>query len=270
MHDDVLKLCDFYRTPLGLTARRIVASRIRRRWRDVRDMDVIGLGFAAPYLHMFHEEARGTLALMPEQQGVIGWPQEGPFRSTLVPETKLPLRDMCAERVLAVHGLEHVESRQAYLREIWRILMPQGRVIFVVPNRRGAWARLETTPWGYGRPYSPRQLEKVMAKAMLKPVSITPCLFMPPLRWRVITPAALAWERFGAALWPAFSGVLIVEAMKQVHAGLRVTARKPIFAPVPVLPGLRPAGAAGRASEPAFSPPREQENRLLAYEILQK
>jgi SAM-dependent methyltransferase len=249
MHDDVLALRDFYRTPLGQTARRIVASRIRRRWGDVRGMDVVGLGFAAPYLGMFHEEARATLALMPEQQGVIGWPKDGPFRSALAPETRLPLRDMCAERVLVAHGLEHVDGRQAYLREIWRILLPQGRVIFVVPNRRGAWARLETTPWGHGRPYSPRQLEKALAKAMLGTVSVTPCLFMPPFRWRVITPAALAWERFGLALWPAFSGVLIVEAMKQVHAGLRERVRKPIFAPVPALPGLRPAGA-GRAIEP--------------------
>ena len=46
-----------------------------------------------------------------------------------------------AECMLSVHGLEHVEARHDYLREIWRVLMPQGRVIVVVPNRRGAWVR---------------------------------------------------------------------------------------------------------------------------------
>ena len=241
MHDDVVQLRDFYTTPLGLTARRILASRIRSRWPDVAGLDVVGLGYAAPFLRMFLGEARLTACLMPEEQGVIVWPQEGPCRAALVPETQLPLRDMCADRVLVVHGLEHVEDRHEYLREIWRILMPQGRLILVVPNRRGAWARLETTPFGHGRPYSPGQLEKLLSKAMFKTMTVTPCLFMPPLRWRVITPAAVAWERIGLAVWPAFSGVMIVEAVKQVYAGLRQPVRRPAFRPIPAFPGLRPA-----------------------------
>src|SRR3974390_3120523 len=146
MSEDAADLRDFYASPLGQLARRIVARRIRARWSNVTGMDVIGLGYASPYLRMFHGEARMTAALMPQSQGVVQWPREGPYRSALVLETELPLRDMSAECVLVVHGLEHVENRAIYLKEIWRVLMPQGRVIIVVPNRRGAWARLETTP----------------------------------------------------------------------------------------------------------------------------
>ncbi len=271
MHDDIVQLRNFYRTPLGSTARRIIARRIRSRWQDVSGMDVIGLGYAAPFLRMFESEARLTAALMPQEQGVAAWPGEGPYRSALVPEARLPLRDMCAERVLVVHGLEYVEQRHDYLREIWRILMPQGRVMIVVPNRRGAWARLETTPFGHGRPYSVGQLEKVLAKAMFRSVSITPCLFMPPLRWRVITPAALAWERVGSIVWPAFSGVLIVEAMKQVYAGLREPVRRPAFKPIPAFPGLRPAMVPAPEQQKlgaARTVAREQEHCLLPDEVL--
>jgi SAM-dependent methyltransferase len=202
---------------------------------------VIGLGYAAPYLRIFSGEARTTAALMPQAQGVVQWPREGPYRSALVPETRLPLRDMSAECVLVVHGLEHVEARQAYLREIWRVLMPQGRVIIVIPNRRGAWARLETTPFGHGRPYSLRQIERLLREALLQPIGFTPCLFAPPFRARTLPSAAPAWERIGLRLWPAFSGVIVVEAIKQVHAGVRVTAKHPAFVPIPALPGLNPA-----------------------------
>ena len=52
---------------------------------------------------------------------------------------------------------------------------------------------------------------------------------------------ALAWERIGIRLWPAFAGVMIVEAIKQVYAGVRVPVKKPAFAPVPALTGLSPA-----------------------------
>jgi SAM-dependent methyltransferase len=240
MYDDAARLRDFYATPLGQLARRIIARRIRERWPDVSGMDVIGLGFASPYLRTFRE-ARMTAALMPGNQGVVQWPHCGPYRSALVPEIELPLRDNSVERVLVVHGLEHVEARQDYLREIWRVLMPQGRVIIAVPNRRGPWAALETTPFGHGTPYSVSQIEKQLREAELEPVGVGPCLFAPPLRARALPWAALAWERIGNSLWPAFAGVVTVEAIKQVYAGIRVPVKKQTFAPVPSLTGLSPA-----------------------------
>jgi SAM-dependent methyltransferase len=241
MSEDAAHLRDFYASPLGQLARRIIARRIRDRWPDVAGMDVIGLGYASPYLRMFQGEARMTAALMPQSQGVVQWPREGPYRSALVAEIGLPLRDMSAERVLVAHGLEHVETRHDYLREIWRVLMPQGRVVVVVPNRRGAWAQLDTTPFGHGRPYSVSQIEKLLRRAYLEPAGVTPCLFAPPFRAQALPSAALAWERIGIQLWPAFAGVMIVEAVKQVYAGVRVPVKKPAFVPVPALTGLSPA-----------------------------
>jgi SAM-dependent methyltransferase len=241
MYDDVSQIRDFYASPLGQLARRIVARRIRARWDNVSGMDVIGLGYASPYLRVFNGEARLAAALMPAQQGVVQWPREGPYRSALVEETQLPIRDTSIDCVLVVHGLEHVEARRAYLREIWRVLMPQGRVILVLPNRRGAWSRFETTPFGHGRPYSVPQIERLLRDAMLEPVGVTPCLFAPPFQARALRAAALPWERLGARLWPAFSGVIIVEAIKQIYAEIRVPAKKPAFVPIPALPGLSPA-----------------------------
>ncbi len=241
MNDDVLELRDFYASPLGQLARRIIARRIRTHWDNVSGLDIIGLGFASPYLRILNGEARTTAALMPQAQGVLQWPHKGPYRSALVEETQLPVRDTSIDCVLVVHGLEHVEARHAYLREIWRVLMPQGRLIIVAPNRRGAWARLKSTPFGHGRPYSVRQIEKLLRNALFEPVGVTPCLFAPPFRARALPSAALVWERVGARLWPAFSGVIIVEAIKQIYAEVRVPAKKAAFVPIPALAGLSPA-----------------------------
>jgi len=241
MYDTAEALRDFYATPLGQLARRIISRRIRERWSNVSGMDVVGLGYPVPFLRMFQGEARTTAALMPASQGALQWPRGGPYRATLVPEIGLPLGDMSAECVLVAHGLEHCDNRAAYLREIWRILMPQGRVIMVIPNRRGAWARLETTPFGHGRPYSAGQIERLLRQASLEPVGVSPCLFAPPFRARALPFAALAWERLGTQFWPAFAGIIIVEAIKQVYAGVRVPVKTPAFIPVPALPGLSPA-----------------------------
>ncbi len=254
MYDDVSQLRDFYASPLGQLARRIITRRIRARWDNVSSMDIAGLGYAAPFLRVFNGEARLTTALMPHRQGVVQWPREGPYRSMLVSETELPIRDTSVDCVLVVHGLEHVEARRAYLREIWRILMPQGRLIVVVPNRRGAWSRLKSTPFGHGRPYSVGQIERLLRDALLEPIGVTPCLFAPPFRARALPSAALVWERVGARLWPAFSGVLIVEAIKQVYAEVRVVAKKPVFVPIPALTGLSPVGRNAVQNAPALEP----------------
>src|SRR5690606_821405 len=43
-------------------------------------------------------------------------------------------------------------------------------------------------------------------------------LFVPPSRSRMMMASALAWEKLGARCFPTFSGVLLVEAGKQIYA----------------------------------------------------
>jgi hypothetical protein len=54
---DVVELRDFYARPLGVAVRRLLAHRIRTRWRRISGETLIGLGFAAPYLGAFRGEA---------------------------------------------------------------------------------------------------------------------------------------------------------------------------------------------------------------------
>ena len=74
-----------------------------------------------------------------------------------------------ADRVLLVHMLEWSEHPHALLREIWRVLAPNGRILVAVPNRRGLWARMDTTPFGYGSPFSRSQLTQLLKDAMFQP-----------------------------------------------------------------------------------------------------
>jgi hypothetical protein len=101
---------------------------------------------------------------------------------------------------------------------MWRVLAPEGRMILVVPNRRGVWARLDNTPFGHGRPYSRRQLDQLLTAAMFTPLDWGGALFFPPLGRQILLRSSTAWERVGAGLSPAFCGVLIVEASKELMA----------------------------------------------------
>jgi SAM-dependent methyltransferase len=225
MWNDALDLRDFYRTSLGQIAQRIIRARIRATWDNVAGLTVLGFGYATPYLLPFREEAHRVIAAMPAQQGVLHWPTDGPGAVTLCDETEIPLPDVSVDRVLMVHGLECSEQLRPMLREVWRILADGGRLLAVVPNRRGIWARLDRTPFGHGYPYTPGQLNRLLRDTLFSPLRVERALFVPPTRSRMMIAAAPAWENIGVRWFPTFSGVLIIEAGKEIYAPTVETAR---------------------------------------------
>ena len=239
MHVDVTDLRDFYARPMGHIVRRLLGHRIRARWRRVDGETVIGLGFATPYLSAFRGEAMRLGALMPQEQGAVVWPHDGPRLSALVRPDELPLPDNSVDKLLAIHCLEVAEGVEPLLREIWRVLAPQGRLLLVVPNRAGVWAHIDATPFGHGRPYSRRQLDRLLADALFTPTDWSQALYVPPFERRMVMRSATAFERLGARLSPGFGGVIIVEARKELAApvGKRARARSRIGSLVPAVSG---------------------------------
>ena len=135
---DVVDLRNFYAEQLGTLARRFIGLGIRSRWPDTRGQRVVGLGYTTPYLGLFRDEAERCLAFMPAAQGVIKWPSARPALAALVEEYDLPLPDLSVDRLVLVHALEMSDDAPSLLRELWRVLAPGGRLLLVIPNRRGS------------------------------------------------------------------------------------------------------------------------------------
>ena len=237
MRTDILDLHDFYQSPLGAAARGFVAARIEEAWSDHARLRIAGFGHAEPYLTLFPKAER-TLAIAPAAQGVIHWPANGKNAATLAGEYLWPFADASIDRMLVVHGLEESDDPARLMREIWRVLTSDGRVIFVAAHRRGLWSMIDTTPFAHGRPYLKRQLEKLLQGAMFRPVAWSGALYFPPLGARFLLRAARAWEKAGAQMWPGLSGVLMVEAAKDM-----------------VQPVARAAPAKARLATPAVARP---------------
>lgn len=213
----------------------MIGARLTQMWPDMKNLTVLGLGYGVPYLAAMRQRAGRVIAAMPAAQGVLHWPAEGPGLTTLVDELALPFDDLSMDRVVVVHALEYAEQVRPMLREVWRVLAGSGRLIVIVPNRRGLWARFERTPFGYGLPYSGQQLSQTLRENMFTPVEMTRALFVPPLRSRMAQSAAAAWETIGARYFPVLGGVIIAEATKQIYAGTTTEAKAgvPRYLPVP-------------------------------------
>jgi SAM-dependent methyltransferase len=253
MHLDVVDLRAFYyRTPLGRAAQRAIQEALRGLWPETRGQTVVGFGFAAPLLRPFLADAARVIALMPDQQGVMPWPPGAPNVSALVEETEWPLSPGSVDRLIVAHGLETCERPDALLDEVWRVLAPGGRIVFIVPNRAGIWARRDATPFGFGRPYSFGQMETLLRRHRLLPERQSAALYAPPSHRHFWLKTAHIWERLGRRFQPRLlAGALIVEATKQIYASPPPSGSRVIVpGPLDVLEGLtgpKPEPVAGNS-----------------------
>ncbi|MBV9565629.1 MAG: methyltransferase domain-containing protein [Bradyrhizobium sp.] len=250
MSIDVIDLRDFYSQRLGIVARLLINRAIRARWPGAEGLRVLGIGYPTPYLGLFREDSERCIAFMPAAQGVLKWPTARPALAALVDEFSMPLPDAAIDRILLVHALEMSDDPAGLLREVWRVLAPSGRVIAVIPNRRGVWTRTDNTPFGHGRPYSRSQITQLLRQTWFTPTGWGEALFMPPFAGGWFLRTAMAWERVGAALSLPVAGVHIVEATKQVYRGIPAHRERSRLIPA-LRPVLVPSSSGVRRASPS-------------------
>ncbi len=222
MATDAHAAAEFYASTQGAVVAMLLRERMQLLWPRLARQNVLGIGYAQPYLRLWRDDAERVIALTPARMGVAAWPPGGPGLSCTAEEDALPFPDLSFDRVLLVHGLEAADNTRRLLREAWRVLRDDGRLLVVAPNRRGMWAHVESTPFGQGQPYSPGQIGRLLTSAMFRVERRDTALFLPPTRLHMVLRAAPLYERWGRYLAPQFAGVTLSEAVKDVYAAAPV------------------------------------------------
>lgn len=218
MFASIFELQEFYHSPLGGIASRQLRTRIRDFWPDLSRDSVLCIGYPLPYMRGVLSEAKRCEIFMPAQQGVLRYPESGGNKVVVGDEGALPFPEETFDRILLIHGLEGTDYRPSVLMEIRRVLAAGGRVLTIVPNRQGLWSQVSHTPFGSGYPYFVWQLKKELQDYGLSPSKVEAALFFPPMRRKFMLRLAPFFERVGRQFFSAFSGVHMVEAVKQVYA----------------------------------------------------
>ena len=233
MRRSIDELRTFYGEPTGALARRLVARRLDDAWGEAADCDVLGIGYATPWLDAF-VGARRVVAAMPGGQGVEHWPTVGRNRTLLVDDRRLPFPAGSFDRILLVHALEEADDPAALLLEAVRALSPTGRIILAAAARGGLWARADNTPFGHGRPFTRRQLERLVRDVGLEPMAWSQTLYAPP--WAPMLRLVDGFEQVGRHVFPGTAGLILLEASRQNYAR------------------IRPSGHAQRVAAPVLTP----------------
>lgn len=224
MRPDIVNLRQFYSSRLGRKVKRRVRLLVRDYWPSEPTMHVVGVGYATPLLPLPTAVPNATcriLALMPAPQGAIYWPVDAENHSVLGDELRPPFMPSSLHRVVMLHGFEHTHAPDELLRIWWQLLVPGGRLLLMVPNRRGLWARFGGTPFTSGTPHTLGSLKELLNAAHFTMRDARSALFTPPSTHRFWLRGFSAIEWLGAAFFPRMGGLLVVEAEKQIYAGVR-------------------------------------------------
>ncbi len=224
MRPDIVNLRQFYSSRLGHKVKRRLRAILRDHWPSSEGLHIVGIGYANQLLPL-PKAANATgariLSLMPVAQGAIYWPVEDANHSVLADEMRPPFAPSSLHRVLMIHAFEYASAPDELLRIWWQLLAPGGRLMLVVPHRRGLWARFGVTPFATGTPYALGTLKTLLNGANFTLRDSRSALFCPPSThpfWlRLFSPV----EWLCATCFPRLGGVLVVEAEKQIYAGLR-------------------------------------------------
>ncbi len=217
----------FYASPRGEVAAAVIGRAIRLLWPELGGLDVLGVGYPMPFLGWARAPAGSTparrcLAAVTSQHAPpIGLGEMAGAACTAEAD-HLPFPDLAFDRILLVHGVEPAGSPERLLREAWRLLRDDGRLLVVAANRTGLWANAESTPFGQGQPYSQAQVDRLLARAMFRPERHSRALFVPPANWRLLLRTHALWEHAGRALLPQLAGALLTEAVKDAYAAVPI------------------------------------------------
>jgi len=224
---DARDAAGFYATPLGRLTAALLRQKLAALWPDCTGRSVLGLGFTGPYLELWRTQAERCIAASTRDMGPAPWPAGRASLACVAEEEGLPFPDLMFDRILLVHGLEQADNARRILREAWRLLKDDGRLIVVVPNRHGIWAHAESTPFGHGQPYSESQLNRLLGNLFLHVQTHVPALFAPPCGWSPLLRGFALCERAGRLLAPQLAGLTIVEATKELHGVMPVRQKAP-------------------------------------------
>ncbi len=232
-----LEIEDFYSHSRGRMVRRLMRVLLKDWWSDMSGLHVLGVGYTHPFMGFFKgDEPLSISMLMNKRYHPKGWPDNDHNALAVCDDMHLPVETQRMDRILVAHSLETSETPDELLKELWRILDGNGRMIIMVPNRSGMWSRAENTPFGQGHPYSLTQLRQALTDAGFTVERYIRTLYVPSGRSRILISLAPLIEKIGRKFFPAFGGLLMVEVSKQLFSPIAAKSERSGLNPKSILP----------------------------------
>lgn len=225
-------LPEFYQSPIGRMAQDFLLARLRKLLtRGGANGRTLIIGYGLPFASDIAEVTGGQVFLAYlDGMAAAPWPSVDAHHCCIATTDALPFSDVTFDQVMLVHALELAPDPLQLMHEVQRVLAAEGKVICIVPNRRGLWSWFEHTPFGEGQTFSCSQMRRLLISVELSPLQVGAALFAPPLDFschELTRAIARAIEAIGNHLSIHIGGAVVATAQKQRYAGTGTKVRTP-------------------------------------------
>ena len=225
----------WYRTSLGRALAVQEAACLDALLHDTFGYYLVQVGVAHCFQEVLAASRIRHRVLMP---GQVATGQPGP--QVIGNPAALPLAADGIDAVVLPHTLDFVPDPRQVLREVERVLIPEGRVIILGFNALSSWGLLRLlyryrrrVPW-CGRFLTAYRVEDWLSLLGFDVECRQQIMFRPPMRG-ALGPRLAVLDTLGRRLWPALGGVYVIKAVKRVST---LTPLRPSWsAPHALLPG---------------------------------
>jgi SAM-dependent methyltransferase len=204
----------FYSDRIGRLQFRILRRIFLPLFPNSAPATIIGIGYALPFLSIAKEGGHNIFHVLPTAASKPPLTLAKSHHSCVAYESLLPLPNHCADMVIVAHILEFTHHRETLLKEICRILKPQGRVLLLVPNRFSPWRFFRQRILTRGNFFSTHDLINLISAFPLVLESCQSALYAPPITKRWFIKTYRFWEIIGTSI-PGYFGLALLAVLRQ-------------------------------------------------------
>ena len=219
----IIALGPWLTSPSGSYARRWEEARLAQLTADIFGFNAVQIGLP---------EIDGLAASRMPHRWIAhtGVPRESHLQAVVVHDfSELPFASQSLDLVVLPHVLEFAHEPHQILREVERVLIPEGQIIVTGFNPASLWGARQAATRLVSRPFLPQSGELISVPRIkdwlkLLNMEVHPGHFgcyAPPCDTERWLQRFDFLERTGVRWWPFLGGVYIVQAIKRVK-GMRL------------------------------------------------
>lgn len=218
MYQDYSEFEKFYRSDLGKSLKYLVSLKLKKHI-YVYEKEIIGFfGYGNPYLDLIPNKNNKIFNFSSEKIGIGKNLINKDYVNILFDEEKLPIEDNFFDHILVIHYLENVNNLKKNLRELWRVLSPEGTIYIILPNKKSSWNHSLNSPFSSGFGFSKNKIHHMFEDNFFETLFIERLIYFPPWNLSLIQKNKFLFEKVGSYFWKFFNGVYICAAKKRLYA----------------------------------------------------
>ena len=219
MYSDFYNYQKFYHSSIGNLLSSHVEDKLKKHCYLYNDQNIGCFGYCDYFLNFLNSYHLSISYCYPKKIGTSGESIRN-GNKVLVDEESLPFDDSVFHHSFLIHYLENTLDRKRSLREIWRTLLPEGKLYLIVPNQKSLWYLSSKSPFSTGQGFSKKKITRELNDLFFDIQFIDRLVYFPNSNLNIIKNYKNIIDKFGSTFLKYFNGTYLCVAKKRIYADL--------------------------------------------------